>query len=120
MIMIRQVGAHPSCGLHPGAWFERTARPPITHMGCGASSEASAARLVEEFDANGDGVLDRDEQQKLVKAAADAGVDKDRLERELAAADEFEIGRVNATELVDAVRVKDLDKHLHPAEATPA
>jgi hypothetical protein len=34
-------------------------------------------------------VLRRDEQAKLIKAAAEAGVDKERLERELAAADEF-------------------------------
>ncbi len=97
-------------------------------------------------------VLRRDEQAKLIKAAAEAGVDKERLERELAAADEFglflswatcsvsrsvsvyvclshsicllnavslpELGRLNATELVDAVRVKDLDKHLHPDDPT--
>lgn len=83
-------------------------------MGCGASSEASAARVLSDFDANGDGVLDRSEQDNLVKAATKAGVDKERLERELENADEFGIGKLNATELVDAVRVKDLDRHLHP------
>ena len=65
--------------------------------------------MIKDFDANGDGVLDRSEQQKLVQVAARAGVDEVRLQQELEAADEFGIGKLNATELVDAVRVKDLE-----------
>ena len=76
--------------------------------------------MIKDFDANGDGVLDRGEQKKLVEVAARAGVDEERLQQELEAADEFGIGKLNATELVDAVRVKDLEKHLHPHEATAA
>ena len=52
--------------------------------------------------------------RRLARARGLAG-----LERELEAADEFGIGKLNATELVDAVRVKDLDKHLHPNDSPP-